>query len=299
MFERFHEENAKSAAESIRTRVGAMREDMRLALARWFTNEESLNALCANHWNESLVNTGRSLFDDVRFQLKRAADNETAGLHLHPDVLADMKAAGFSAGPCGGAALSGVSPSFDSAPFPAHLSAGVIPVKKTWVDWLLFRSIDKVRERLFGVDGGREIPIEEKEKRFLPISKEAFEKELDRIVQERFPSASEKFAAEIGKEYAEGAVREVVRRLRELRSNLSRERADLQAPFDVDSAVLAASLALEKSADDVASDIAAIALQEGISFGETGDELVPILVPAEQSQVEIGFIPELPLLLPG
>ena len=288
MFRRFHDENARNAEESIRTRASAAREDMRLALARWFKNDESLNALSALHWNESLSNAGRNLFDDIRFQVKRAASTETAGLDIPDFVLADMATARFSPAQAGAAVASSLSPVFDSAPFPSHVSAAMVPVRKTFVDWLFLRSMGKVRTRVFGSDGGRDILTQEKERRFLEPARAALEQRLDGIVNERFPSVPEKFAAAHSLEYASQAATEITRRLRELRDSIGRERATLQTPFDATAKVLAAAVRLEERANGVVSDISVLAMQEGVPFLDDAE------LPSPDIDV---FPPQLPMLI--
>lgn len=292
MFQQFHSENVRNADDAIRTRVSDAREDMRRALARWFLNDENLNALSAQHWNESLSNTGRNLFDDIRFLIKRTASSETAGLQVPEPVFADMITAGFSAAKCGASVSATLSPAFDPTLFPAQVSAATVPVRKKFMDWLLFRSAGKVRTRLFGSDGARDIPALEKEKRLLEPARAALHQQLDGIVSERFPGIPEKFAATHSFEYATRTAEEIASHLRVLRATIAKERAELQTPFDTTAAVLAAAIELEQRADDVASDISFLAMQEGVPFKVEG-ELPPT---DESSDIDV-FPPQLPLLL--
>lgn len=234
-----------------------------------------------------------------------------AGLKVSPDISADMSTAGFSPGPSGAAVLAPMSPTFDSTPFSAQVNAETIPVKKTFVDWLLFRSIAKVRTRLFGTDGTLDIPMQEKDRRFMEPARAALDKHLDGIVTERFPAHPEKFGADFSKDFATRSSAEITRRLRELRATLAKERADLQQPYDVDAGVLAAAVALERSAAGVTSDIEVLALQEGVSFEEPEPQPLPPLPELDAPQAEAvadlateaepvtGMIPELPPLLVG
>ncbi len=262
LFQPFHNEITRNAEDAIRIRMNAAREDMRLALARWYFNEESLNSLCTNHWNELLTNTGRSLFDDLRLLVQRATSTATAGLEIPPPLLADMATAGFSPVPCGAVALAALNPKFESAPFAAQITATTVPVRKTFADWLLLRSIAKVRTRLFGADGSRDIPAAEKEKRFLEPARAALSQRLVDIVNERFPSIPEKFAASHSAEYAARTVEEIGGSLRELCAALSRERLELRKPFNEASSILAAIAQLERHADSVAADISTLARKE-------------------------------------
>ncbi len=293
MFERFHEESMSSAAESIRTRTGAMREEMRIALERWFGNDESLSALCANHWNEALVNTGRSLFDDVRSHVGRAGSTETAGLAASAQFVADMKVAGFSPVPAASAALNALSPSFDPTPFPARIAVETMPVRKTFVDWLLFRRMAKVRTRLFGEMGTKDIPVAEKGRRLLDPARAALGKHLDAIVSERFPGTLERFAITHTYDFTTTATTAIQRSLRELRDGLVHEYNQLKKPYAVDEGVLAAVARLEQQADDVMSDICLLALQEGVTFNEG------ISLDAVRESVESSALLWLPPLLVG
>jgi hypothetical protein len=256
-----------------------MKEDMRLALAKWFHNDESLNALCISHWNEALTNTARSLHEDIRFQLARATANDDAGLVPAPEVHADMKVAGFSAGPCGASVLATIQPSFDSTPFPAHIAPDSVPIRKTFVDWLLFRTVAKIRSRMFGSDGTLDIPIVEKEKRFNDITRTALEKHLDTVVAERFPTLPETFASGINRDYTTRTVSEITSRLRTLRDTLAKERAELQTPYEIDAAVLAAAVQLEQRAESIATDLSVLAMQENVNLNPAEPVTEPTIEP--------------------
>lgn len=279
MFQRFHAENARAAANAIAARTRAMREEMRAVLGRWFDRTESLSDLCTKHWNELLANTGRDLLDEISSQVKRAASGEHAGVTVTDQVHADMKTTGFSAASAGGATLSAMSVAFDSTAFSAQVAAESIPVRKTFADWLLFRSIAKVRTRLFGADGTRDIPAKEKSVRLLEPARAALEKQIDTIVSARFPGIPEKFAASHSLDYATRTAAEITRRLRGLRETFVRDCAALQKPFELDGAVLAAAAQLGQRADDVASDIEVLAMQEDVSFTDPAPP-EPDLLPA-------------------
>ena len=276
MFRPFHEENAGRTAEAVRSRVGIMREEMRRALSRWYGSAESLAGLSLTHWDKTLTNAGRSLFDDILAQIKRAANTDNAGLRVSADALADMKIAGFSPAESGAVVQRVMAPTFDPTPFPARIEPDTIPVRKTLADWLMFRSIAKVRARLFGETGVKEIPAPEKVRRFHEPARAALEKQLETVVSDRFPSIPEKFAAGTSVDYATQTAAEITRRLRELRDLLCRERAELQKPFELDASVLAAAAELNARSETIASDIRVLALQEGVSFDEHAESAPPM-----------------------
>ncbi len=267
-FSDFHERNSRNAADIIRTRTLAAREEMRQRLERWFSVEESFDDICSAHWNEILLNTGRSTFEEIDHLVKQAASASDAGLSLDEAVRAEMETAGFSTGPSSAAAINALSPVFDSAPYPAKIETASIPVRKKLADWLLFRTAAKVRTRLFGADGKRSIEPQEKERRLLEPARAALNRHLEGIITERFPTLPEKFAAAHSTDYATRAATEITHRLRELRERLVRECVELQKPFTLDAAVLAAATNLATRAETVKGDVEVLAMQENVMLGE-------------------------------
>lgn len=291
MFRDFHERITRDAAELIRSRTLTLREEMRQSLERWFSIDESLDAICSSHWNKPLVDTGRGMFDGILGLVRRTASGSDAGLDIDAAIRSDMETAGFSPAAAGDAAMDSIAPVFDSAPYAAAIKPASVPVRKTLLDWLLFRSEARVQTRLFGEDGKQEITAREKERRLQEPSRAALNRHLEGIISDRFPVLPEKFAAAIAADYSSRTAAEITKRLRELRELLVRERTELQAPFTLDAGILAAATNIECRAASVRGDIELLAMQEDLPTSG-GIQETPV-------GGEIGYIPDPPLVLPG
>jgi hypothetical protein len=141
-----------------------------------------------------------------------------------------------------------------------------VPVRKSFADWMLFRSAPTVRRRLLGDELEQEIEPEIKEKRLGEATKEALFQKIDDAVRERFPAFPGKFAERLLTGYVTTFRDQLVTGLREARAQLERERADRQAPFDANTQVLAAMEALNEQASRVAAEIARLAEKENASI---------------------------------
>ncbi|MEK0450757.1 MAG: hypothetical protein RL088_3025 [Verrucomicrobiota bacterium] len=291
MFQDFNEGISRNASDLIRSRVLTLREEMRQSLERWFSVDDSLDAICSTHWNKPLVDTGRDILNGIIDITRRAASGANAGLGIDASTRSDMDAAGFSPGAAGASAMESIAPVFDTSPYAATIDPASVPVRKMFLDWLLFRSAASVQSRLFGADGKQGITVRNKERRLQEPSRAALNRHLEGIISERFPNLPEKFATAIAADYSTRAAAEITKRLRELRELLVRERAELHAPFIIDAGVLAAASNIECRAASVRGDIELLAMQENINTDGALDEA--------QTEADGSYIPELPPLLPG
>jgi hypothetical protein len=97
--------------------------------------------------------------------VQRLAAGTHGGIAPSADVLSDMQTAGFHLARVSRRVLTAIAADEDVAPYKTNLVSDTLPVRKTLLDWLLFRGQAKVRRRLFGDDGTREIAPEEKTRR--------------------------------------------------------------------------------------------------------------------------------------
>lgn len=290
LFAKLREENSRGAEDAIRARSAQAREELRTALNRWFTGSENLNAVTEKHWNPILTDSARALAVNARERLQRLASGDHCGLTPPAELIADMETAGFHPATVSRRVLASMTADDDTTPYKTKLDAESIPVRRTFVDWILFRGLAKVRRRLFGEDGAREILPEEKAKRLTEESRAALEAQIEDTMRGRFPSLPSKYSDATADLYVKRSTSEISAALIELGEHLRRERAARQVPFDVNARILTAAKELSEQTARVAQDLELLALSEHAKLAGPAPEEVPA-GPAEE------YIPQ-PSLLP-
>ena len=262
LFQSLRTSHARSTEEEIRLRTAQLREDLRKGLNKWYAGSEGLSALTQVHWNPAVTDAARVLAQQSRGSLERLATNPLAGLQAPSEVVADMQIAGFSPAPSGQRAVGAITAQDDPASYKMTIQADSIPVHKSFLDWILFRSLATVRRRLFGEDLSRDILPVEKEKRLREESRAEFERVLEAALQERLPGRPIKFAESLVESYVTRARDEILAGVRTLREHLARERAARQVPFERQAKILAGFGELEAQAGKVAAEIEQLSEEE-------------------------------------
>ena len=265
---------------------------------RWMTGKDSLAALPHLPWNPALTDTARSLAEESRARLERLSGTAHAGLHLSADMVVDLKVSGFSPRECGERALGTSLADEDLMAYRMALNRETIPVRKGFADWLLFRSKAKVRERIFGPDGSRDIPPLEKQTRLKANSRAEFESQWGNAIRERFPAKPAAFASRLADAYAATTCEHILSGLRTLRASLTSQRDARQTPFNLQAAILRSADDLQHQAKRVNRDIELLSEKEDPSLAN------PPPIPSECTQArDAGLLPSpamnmLPLLGP-
>jgi hypothetical protein len=291
LFQPLREQHRRSAEDVVTARSAQLREEIRQGFTRWMAGSDSLAALAHLHWNPALTDAARSLAEENRARLERLGGNGHAGLQLAPEMIADLQASGFSPRECGQRALAAARADEEVATYKMAVRTEALPVRKKFTDWLLFRSRAKVRTRLFGADGSRDIVPLEKEKRLQTESRTEFENQWETAIRERFPSKPVAFAEKIAETYVTSAVENIFSSLRALRAALTAQRDAKQAPFNIQAAILRAADELQQQAARVAQDVTLLSERENTA-------LTPPPIPQDCADAtDAGMIPSLALTM--
>ena len=172
-------------APAIRARTEQICADAERRLDRavdaWFSNDSSLQALM----DEQLLPTMRSFQVEVGLFIRKALDEEvlsgSAGILLPSDVSADMYATEVDLSSIGQEALGRIGTTTQHRDIPSPLHSSMLPVRRTFWDWCLFRSLDKIRGRLLGEANhpALRIPVEIKARRLGNEARDVIRRELD------------------------------------------------------------------------------------------------------------------------
>jgi hypothetical protein len=145
-------------------------EQVESVLAHWFETDASFESLVRDEFRPALVSCRDGVLELVREVSRTVIGSDVGGAMVRREVSEDVGRLDLSlAEICRGALDTATSPSAVKTP-ALEISPRVVPVKKTLVDWLLFRSQAKVRQRLLGDDESptRTIPQRVKQKRLGP-----------------------------------------------------------------------------------------------------------------------------------
>ena len=267
LFQPLREEIRLGAEDAVAVRTAQLREEIRQGFARWMTGCDSLAALPHLQWNPSLTEAARLIAAENKARLERLSGTVHAGLQLSPDMVADLKVAEFSPRESGARALAASLSDDHFASYKMTARMETIPVRKTFADWLLFRSRAKVRERLFGADASREIPPAEKERRLPTNCRAEFESQWEAAIRERFPAKPAAFAAKLADTYATAAAENIRSELRTLRADLASRRDARQSPFNLQAVILRSADELQHQAMRVARDVELLSEKEDAPCG--------------------------------
>jgi hypothetical protein len=298
-FQPLCEEHRRGGDDAVTARSAQLREEIRQGFTRWMAGSDSIAALPHLHWNPALTDAARALAEESRARLERLSGTAHAGLHLPAELIGDLQAAGFSPRECGQRAFSAARAEDDLAAYKMALHTEALPVRKKFADWLLFRSRAKVRQRLFGADGSRDIAPPEKEKRLGPESRAEFENQWEAAIRERFPAKPAAFAAKLADAYVAGTCENIRSGLRSLRTALTARRDARQVPFGIQAAILKAADELRQQAARVSQDIELLSEKESVfSNPPPVPEICPPPIPQEYAGAsDAGLLPG-PAMLP-
>jgi hypothetical protein len=176
-------------------------------------------------------------------------------LQFTQDVVSDLNLAGFSPAHSGQRALSDGERRGRWHAYQTAIDPQVVPVRKTLLDWLLFRRVSKVVGGSSGkISSGR---FRQRKKPSVCVMKAGSNSKSSWSPRCKRASAARpaKFGAELAATYAARSTNEIVGALRNLREQLTRERTARQVPFERQARILSAVEALSAQSDRVATDI--------------------------------------------
>jgi energy-coupling factor transporter ATP-binding protein EcfA2 len=245
--------------ESIPARAVLLWREMRGALERWYAGNDSLRALVEDDWNPLLIGAGRELAAEAAAQLRSAVATPLGGAEPAAAVMSDLHAVGFSFQTAAQAAISSLDADEVEEPYRATITADAIPVRKSLLDAIFFRSRVAVRNRLFGEQLNREIASGAKQKRLPETSREAILGQMEEIVRQKFPALPASYCERLLTAYVTKFQTAVQEGLRQLRDQFARDRSDCLIPFETNKQILASAQELHEQATSVACALDQIA----------------------------------------
>jgi GTPase SAR1 family protein len=272
----------------VRARVAQLSKDLRGALDRWLGSTDSLEALARQHWNPLLADAGRTLADEARNRLRTILGGPLGGAEPAAATMTDLHTVGCALAPIAQAARTTIEEPEPTDGYPVSLKPDEIPVQKTFVDWLLFRTQLSVRRRVFGEDGALEIAPEVKEQRLREASREALERAADDAISARFPKLPAAYADALLGNYVAKFRTDLLAALRRQRASLANERTVREIPFEANTQLLATMQSLHESAAQVATHLDAL--------GGSKEAAAPAPIPEPEPAASKQLPKEVPVL---
>ncbi|MHC4994515.1 MAG: dynamin family protein [Planctomycetota bacterium] len=120
------------------------------AIDGWFDHDGSLKNLNTHSITPTLVKTRNQYHEFLRDELGRQTDNPKGGLTVYQSAVDDYASIGIDFAVVGREAFGRVTVTEEGEAFEPTLTTEGIPVKKSFWDWILFRSRQSVRKRVLG-----------------------------------------------------------------------------------------------------------------------------------------------------
>ena len=197
------------------------------ALDSWFQSDASLRALVKNELEPILDSSQRQLATAVHQTLTEHVQGGAPSVRLPQDIARDLSTVSLRFDEFGRGGLDGVDPVAGIAVEGNPLPAERIPVRKTFWDWVLFRSVSRIQRNLFGPPNSpsSRIPRLQKSKRLGGPAREVMQKLLAQYQQKQVPELLNRLALRIFRDYAKAVVSALAERLAERRDVLRRDGA--------------------------------------------------------------------------
>jgi GTPase SAR1 family protein len=199
------------------------------ALESWFQSDASLKSLVKQDLEPMIQTSQRRLALAVHERLTRDVAEGASGVRLPHEVARDMFTISLQFGEFGRGALDHVDPIAGIRVKGDPLPLDEIPVKKTLLDWLFFRSQARVRRRLFGAPESPSLRVtrEQKAKRLGEPARRVMQGLLADFQERQVPTLLDDLALRIYEDYASAVTSALQQRLALRRKELSAERAEL------------------------------------------------------------------------
>lgn len=224
-FAELDEKLQPSIRERAKSASGETEKDLDGLVDRWFLTDASLDSLIKDDLQPRLARYEQELATFVAETVEEEVRPGTAGLLLPSEVGADLHAASVDMTRLGIESLSSMEVSAVLGHVRAPFTAERVPVRKSMIDWLMFRTKAACQRRLFGdaANPSVRIPIEKKQSRLGDEARRAIRRELDvfkgRFFQETVQRAHEHL---IGR-YADASVDSMRSQLKQRDDELSGE----------------------------------------------------------------------------
>ena len=216
LFDRIRKDNDSRASEMTESLYDEISVRMGESLHRWYESADSVRDLVDNHWGPIINEFTNKVGDQTIERISKLVSTPYGGADFSEEAMNEISKLGLSLPEISRTALEPVKKkeSFD-VPTMALREEG-IPMRKTFIDWILFRNQASIRKRVLGLPGDLSLSIapETKKKRLgdeglqalHQLGIEAFRDQFRSIPSRMSASAMSRYVEEFTKQYDEKVV---------------------------------------------------------------------------------------------
>lgn len=199
-------------------------------LDTWFQGDASLKTLIDGELRPMIASSQRGLALAVHGRLTEDVASGTCGVSLPHEVARDLFTLGIQFNEFGRGGLDDLDPVAGINNQGTPLPYQDIPVKRSFWDWLLFRTKNKLQERLFGPanNPSQRIPKDLKAKRLGDEARRHMQGRLSEYQEQRLPQMLDGLTQRIFNDYASAVVDALGGRLTSKREELDLEVTEIE-----------------------------------------------------------------------
>lgn len=203
----------------------ASKKSLRSSIDAWMQTDDSLKGLLDDELAPILGGFQGELATVIEARLKDAVKNATAGAELGPDLERGLKRLNIELGTFAPEGLVGILPRTYVEPTQLRIDVEALPVKKSFLDWILFRSRAAIRRRVLGNASNptRSIARGEKARRFSEETLDFVEDEVLERLTGFFDGTRARITRAVAKDFASTVIAAVEQTLRARRTANSKD----------------------------------------------------------------------------
>lgn len=225
----FSEKVGPEARSGNQEALDDLREKLEKAVDQWFENDSSLADLAENEINPTISSVYEASARRAREAIEQKGEKKHGGLEFSNDFVQGMEKLGLSVEDLFATFPTDLTEAFQTAASPPgiDLKQSDFPVRKGFLDWILFRSEESVRQRVFGEEtpSTKELTAAEKQKRLGDDGRAHLKSRLQEHLESLLPGPAEKSLEKVLEDYQAHSRKTVEERLESKRSQLARDLA--------------------------------------------------------------------------
>ncbi|QDU65854.1 GTPase domain-containing protein [Engelhardtia mirabilis] len=197
------------------------------AIDGWFEGDKSVAALMREDLGEVVGAFQTNFATLAEGGLKERAHNSTAGALIDERAARDLDTVGMRLGDFASSGLVAVLPATHARGLEIELDLEQLPVRRSLLDWILFRRVASVRQRLIGplAKPDRSISRGDKARRLGEAGREWLHVAIHGRVDGAYNEVSKRVAADMASEYSNAVIAAVVAQIEANRASTA-ERLD-------------------------------------------------------------------------
>ena len=229
-FARVGEEMLAATRDRAQTTRTRSLHTLRGLMEGWFTDDSSLSTFLAERVRPLVAECQNDLAVALHQTLSERVGRGSAGLEIPPGIAGDLAAAEVRLGAIGRHSLIQTDATGGERPPAPRVDPQLIPVRKSFWDWILLRSQSTVRRRLFGPSDRptNRIPRAAKVKRLGQPARQAILAAVEGELEASFPGILQKLADHVFGEYSEIVIRTLSEELHAKRDDLEQRLATIE-----------------------------------------------------------------------